>query len=40
MSNHSFWERFRIRLSQLIYPKIWKEYYRKCDELHADDGGG
>ncbi len=39
MSNYSLFEKLRIWLSQKIYPKIWREYYKKCDELGHNDGG-
>ncbi len=32
MGNNSLWDRFRMWLSQLIYPEIWREYYKKCEE--------
>lgn len=32
MGELSKWRRFRKWLSQLIYPEIWREYYKKCEE--------
>jgi hypothetical protein len=36
MGDTSLFERFRIWLSQLIYPEIWENYYHVCGRLYEE----